>query len=153
MHQISDDLTTPPSSVLRPPSSVLRPPSSVLPPPSSVLPPPSSLVLRTMVLHVLFSKTNQLNVENTNSHSLYDITHYPSAFKNRKISLYLAGKPYWKGRLCTVDLLVLTSLNQFFYILNIIYFLTKHATLIRRSTVLFHPLQLVFPAFGIDKTI
>ncbi len=46
----------------------------------------------------------------------------------------------------------LTSLYQpvsvsYFYNENIIYLFTKQATLMRRSTVLSHPLQLVFPNF------
>jgi hypothetical protein len=51
-----------------------------------------------------------------------------------------------KGRLSTVDLLVLTSLDQLLFILKILFaFLETLATLMRRSTVLNHPLQLVFP--------
>jgi hypothetical protein len=44
-----------------------------------------------------------------------------------------------------VDLLVLTSLDQLIFILKILFtFDTKQAILIRRSTVLSLPLQLVF---------
>jgi hypothetical protein len=50
------------------------------------------------------------------------------------------------GRLSTVDLLVLTSLEQLTLILKILFsFFTKQATLIRRSTVQSVPPQLVFP--------
>jgi hypothetical protein len=57
-----------------------------------------------------------------------------------------AGNPYWKGRLSTVDLLVLTSLDQLLLILPILFsFFTNKATLMRRSTVLSLPLRLVFP--------
>ncbi len=58
------------------------------------------------------------------------------------------GNPYWSGRLSTVDLLVLTSLDQLILLLKIlfIFFFTKQATLMRRSTVLSLPFQLVFPA-------
>jgi hypothetical protein len=66
-----------------------------------------------------------------------------------------------RGRLSTVDLLALTSLGQLilrlylsyiYYILFIIYYILftfatcyEQAALIRRSTVLSVPLQLVFP--------
>jgi hypothetical protein len=50
----------------------------------------------------------------------------------------------------TVDVLVLTSLDQFVFKLEIIFsFLTKQATLMRRPTVLSLPPQLVFP--GLSK--
>ncbi len=56
-----------------------------------------------------------------------------------------AGKPYWRGRLSTVDLLVLNSLYQLsLYWKYYLPFFTKQATLMRRSTVLSLPLQLVF---------
>ncbi len=56
------------------------------------------------------------------------------------------GKPYWRGWLFEVDLLVLTSVDQQLLILKILFmFVTKQATLMRRSTVLFHTLQLIFP--------
>jgi hypothetical protein len=46
-------------------------------------------------------------------------------------------KSYWRGRLSAVDLLVLTSLDQLIFILKIfLTFLTKQATLIRKSTML-----------------
>ncbi len=51
-----------------------------------------------------------------------------------------ALKSYWRGRLDTVDLLVLTSLKQVLFILKILFTLfKKQATLIRRSTVLSLP--------------
>jgi hypothetical protein len=49
------------------------------------------------------------------------------------------GKPDWSGRLSTVDLLVLTTLDELLLIMQ-----TKQVTIIRRPTVL-TPLQLVFP--------
>ncbi len=53
--------------------------------------------------------------------------------------------------LSTADLLVLTSLDQLIFILKIVFTLIKkQATLIRRSTVLSFPPQLVFPALTID---
>jgi hypothetical protein len=56
------------------------------------------------------------------------------------------GNPYWRGRLSTVDLLVLTSLNNMVLIMKILFtFVTKQAILERRSTVLSLPLQLGFP--------
>jgi hypothetical protein len=58
-----------------------------------------------------------------------------------------AGKTYCGGRLSTVDLLVLTSLDLLVFILKILFsFFTKQATLMTRSTVLSLPPQLVFPA-------
>ncbi len=51
-----------------------------------------------------------------------------------------------KGRISTVDLLVLTSLNKLLLIMKILFMrFTKKTTLIRRSTVLGLPLQLAFP--------
>jgi hypothetical protein len=55
----------------------------------------------------------------------------------------VAGKSYWRGRLSTVDLLVLTSLYQLLFISKILFtFLKKYN---RRSTVLSLPPHLVFP--------
>ncbi len=49
--------------------------------------------------------------------------------------------------LSTVDLLVLTSSGHPFFVVIILFtFVTKHATLMRRSTVLSLPLRLVFLA-------
>ncbi len=51
-----------------------------------------------------------------------------------------AGKSYRGGRISTVDLLVLSSLDQLiFYIENIIFIVTKQVVLMRRSTVLSLP--------------
>ncbi len=62
----------------------------------------------------------------------------------------LAGKPYWRGRISTVDLLVLTSLDQLLFILKLYFsFNTKQPILMRRSIVLSHPLQLGFPGFSV----
>jgi hypothetical protein len=56
-----------------------------------------------------------------------------------------------RKRLGTVDLLVLISLDQVILILaNVIFSFTKQATLMRRSTVVSLPVQLVFPALSID---
>ncbi len=63
---------------------------------------------------------------------------------NFNLGVY-AGSPYWRGSLSTVYLLVLTNLEHLFYNANTIYVKTKQVTLIRRSTVLCLPLQLVFP--------
>jgi hypothetical protein len=49
-----------------------------------------------------------------------------------------------EGRLSTVDLLELTSLDHLLLIMDNI--VTKQANLMRRSTVLSFPLQLVFSA-------
>ncbi len=57
------------------------------------------------------------------------------------------GNPYWRGRLSTVDLLALTSLDQQLFTLRILFtFFTNQATSTRRSTVLSLFPQLVFPA-------
>jgi len=53
------------------------------------------------------------------------------------------GNTNWRGRIRTVDLLVLTCLDQLLLILST--FITKQGTLMRRSTVLSFSLQLVFP--------
>jgi hypothetical protein len=53
-----------------------------------------------------------------------------------------------RGRLSTVDLLVLTSLDHLLFIQKILLrFLTKKASLVRRSTLLSHPPQLVFSVY------
>ena len=62
------------------------------------------------------------------------------------------GKSYWRGRLSTVGLLVLTSLDEFLFVLKISFtFLAKQAGLMRRSTVLSLPPQLVFPGLSIPE--
>jgi hypothetical protein len=72
--------------------------------------------------------------------------------RNKKTGLVTAGKPYRRGRLDTVDLLVLTSLDQVIFILKILFTCsTKQPTLIRRSTGLSFPLQLVFPGYNNTK--
>jgi hypothetical protein len=54
-----------------------------------------------------------------------------------------------KERLSTIDLLLLISLGQLIFIPKTLFtFVTKQATLLRRSTVLILPAQLVF--HGID---
>jgi hypothetical protein len=57
-----------------------------------------------------------------------------------------------KGRLCTVDLLVLTRLDQLHFIKKILFrSFTKQATLLSRSTVLSLPLQFVFLGHDYNK--
>ncbi len=57
----------------------------------------------------------------------------------------------WRGKLTTVDLLELTSLDQLLLILKtLLTFFTKQDTLMRKSTVLSFPLQLVFLASTIQ---
>ncbi len=46
------------------------------------------------------------------------------------------GNPYWKGRLSTADLLLLSSLNQLLLLLKTFLLFTKQANLMRRSIVL-----------------
>ncbi len=65
----------------------------------------------------------------------------------RGLTLTWSGKSYWRERLSTVDLLVLTSSDLLllywkYYFLS----LTNQATLMRRSTVLSLPPLLVFHA-------
>jgi len=56
------------------------------------------------------------------------------------------GNPCWRGMLRTVDLLVPTSKDQLLFILKILFtFFTKQAMLMRRSTVLSLPVEIVFP--------
>jgi hypothetical protein len=62
----------------------------------------------------------------------------------------LSGNPNWRGRLTTVVLLVLTSLDQLLLLLKILFiFFTKQSNLMRRSTVLVLLPQIVFSGFGI----
>ncbi len=61
------------------------------------------------------------------------------------------GKSYRKGRLSTVDLLVLVSLNQLLSILKVLFtFFTKQPALMRRSIVQSLPPWLVFPGSSYD---
>jgi len=55
-----------------------------------------------------------------------------------------------KGRVSTFSLLLLISLDQLLLIKQTL-FTKKQATLMRRSTVLSLPLQLVFPAANIKQ--
>jgi hypothetical protein len=50
----------------------------------------------------------------------YDLSVYATSFP---VQPYQAGKPYWRGRISTVDLLVLTRLDQLVFILKC-FFLT-----------------------------
>ena len=60
-----------------------------------------------------------------------------------------SGKSYSRGRLSTVDLLVLTRLDELSFILRVLFtFSMKQTILMRRSTVLSLPTQLVFPALA-----
>ncbi len=55
------------------------------------------------------------------------------------------GKSYWRGRLSSFDLNVLTCFDQFFFILKILFtFIAKQVTLMKRWIVLILPPQLVF---------
>jgi len=66
--------------------------------------------------------------------------------------MFEAGNPNRRGRISTVDLLALTSLDKLFFMLKILFnFVTKQATLMRRSTVLSLPHQLVFPVWGYSE--
>jgi hypothetical protein len=60
------------------------------------------------------------------------------------------GSSYRKGRLSTVELLVSTSLDLLLLIMQTLFtLLQKQAFLVRRSTVLILPFQLVFPGRGV----
>ncbi len=68
----------------------------------------------------------------------------------KKSSKFWPWKPYWKGRLSTIEPLVLTSLYQLIFILKIsCSFFTNQVTLMRRSTVLSISLQLEYPALAL----
>jgi hypothetical protein len=70
---------------------------------------------------------------------------YLFSYRNRFWQL-LTWSPYWRGRLSTIGLLVLTSSYLFILILNMLFlFATKQARLARSSTVPSLPLQIVFP--------
>jgi hypothetical protein len=57
------------------------------------------------------------------------------------------------GRISTVDLLVLTSLDQLVFIMKILFtFVTKQVVFMRRSIVL-SPLQLAVPAYREQKVV
>jgi hypothetical protein len=61
---------------------------------------------------------------------------------------YRPGKPYLRGRISTVDLLVLISSDGLILKLKILFNLvTKQGILMRRSTVLSLALQLGYPCF------
>ncbi len=63
-----------------------------------------------------------------------------------KLAKEKARNSYWRGRLRTVGLHVLTSLDQLIFTMKILCtFWAKQATLMRRSTVPSLPVQLVFP--------
>jgi hypothetical protein len=57
----------------------------------------------------------------------------------------LTKEPLVMGRLSTVDIPILTSLDQLIFIEDITYLFTEKAILTRRSPVLALSLQLVFP--------
>ena len=63
-----------------------------------------------------------------------------------------AGNPTEEERVSTNDLLVLTTIDELLFISKILFtFVTKQATLTRRSTVLSLPLQLAFPGSCIKE--
>jgi hypothetical protein len=64
----------------------------------------------------------------------------------RRMTSGQPGNPYSVVKLSTVDLLVLSSLDQLLFLLKILIILaTKQATLIWRSFILSLPFQIVFP--------
>jgi hypothetical protein len=63
--------------------------------------------------------------------------------------MVIAGNSYQSGRHSTDDLLARSSLDLVIFISRILIpFVKKQATLMRRSTVLSLPLQLVFPGLS-----
>ncbi len=69
--------------------------------------------------------------------------------KHPKQSNLGAEKPYWRGSISTVDLIVLTSLDQLLFKLTPNFpSLQKQPILMRGSTVLKLPLRQEFPAWG-----
>jgi hypothetical protein len=61
-------------------------------------------------------------------------------------AIIITGKSYRRGKLSTVDLLVLTSLDQLPFLKILLTSFTKQASSMRGSTVLSLPSYLVFPA-------
>ncbi len=73
---------------------------------------------------------------------------------NVNVKNILARDSYWRGRLSTIDLLVLTSLDQLLFLLKILFScFTKWANLMKRSMVLSLPAQLVFPALALGNQL
>ncbi len=65
----------------------------------------------------------------------------------KQYTIHTSRNSYRKGRVSTVDLLLLESLDQLLLTMQILsIFLTKQATVMRRSTVLSRPFQQVFRA-------
>jgi len=114
--------------------------------------PGPSFQLKNRLFACLWSKTGEPKVENSaQTASTFSPVGYLAHrliltnifFKTRP----WPGKSHWRGKLSTVDLLVLISLEQLLLLWK--YYLlifTKQATLMRRSTVLSLPPLLVFPA-------
>jgi hypothetical protein len=72
--------------------------------------------------------------------TLTTLGYYGAALSNKPVN------SYWRGRISTVDLLVLSNLDQLHLKMLILFTcFTKQVILMRRSTVLSLPLQLVFP--------
>ncbi len=75
---------------------------------------------------------------------------YSGKISKKTQSLSRPEKPYWRERLSTVDLLLLTSSDQPLLKLKVLFtFVTKQAILKRRSTVQSLPFQFVFPGLSI----
>jgi hypothetical protein len=64
-----------------------------------------------------------------------------------------SGKAYWRGRVSTVDLLIITRLDQHLFMLKTLLTpFAKQPNLMRRSMVLSLPLHLVFPGWDNQKS-
>jgi hypothetical protein len=98
-------------------------------------------MLSVIMLNIIMLSVVMLNEEVSNQTRVKPLV----ILHSKGFSIPCPGKSYRGGRLNTVDLLVLTSLDQLGFILKILFsFFTKQATW--RSTVLSLPPQLVFPA-------
>ncbi len=112
------------------------------------IPSPSVRVKLTKCLCTFFSVLRKILIEHLRSKSKSKKTKQTSDKRNHLRSK--SRKAHCRKRLCTVDLLKITTLDQHIFISKILFtFVTKQATLMRRSIVLILPFQLVFPGEAI----
>ncbi len=99
---------------------------------------------------IIQNRTDLATVLSVSLFSYFDLGHQISFVRCLK-NVY-TGKSYLNGWLNTVDLLVLTCVDQFLLILKILFnSFTKQATLMRRSTVQSFTLQLEFPGLYLQR--
>ncbi len=95
------------------------------------------------------SCTHTYTQTHTHTHTNRDTYKLPSS-PFLSLSIFLSIEVLLKGKLSTVDLLVLTSLDQLLFIMKVWFsFFSKHATLMRRPIVLSLLHQLLFPALSL----